>query len=109
MYELLPKEGNEQILKFNDPGKFMSMVVCDYKDDSTSIQEKIDMWVNILNINRKSDNFMKGSQSLYNGLTKADKGNQETNNIKERLNRIRSFYNDKENISNTFNIEYEEP
>jgi hypothetical protein len=109
MYEVMPKEDNEKILNFNDPGKFMSMVVYDYKDESTSNQDKIDMWVNILNINRKSDNFMKGSQSLYNGLAKADKGNQEKNNIEVRLNRIRSFNNDKENISNTFNIEYEEP
>jgi len=101
----------EKILPFNNPGKFLGMIVRDYKESRENISnnDKINMWVNILNIHRKSDNFMKGTQTLYTGFTGADKGNQEISNIDKRLERIISFYDDKSTITQAHQIEYNEP
>jgi len=111
MYNSLNRESQEKTLQFNNPGKFLGMIVRDYKitREGVSNDDKINMWVNILNIDRKSDNFMKGKATLYNGFTGADKANQETDNIDKRLERILSFYGNKSIITQAHQIEYNEP
>ena len=108
IYEDFPRRQGEHILQFNNPGKFLSMIVRDYKVQREGISntDKVNMWADILNINRSSDNFMKGSYTLYNFLNEGDKKNQEISNIDKRLERIILFYNDKQTISNQYNIEY---
>jgi len=114
MVHIMPREDNEQI-PFNNPGKFMGLIIMDYNDD-TSIDSGIvkgipydykkDMWINILNIDRNSDDFMKGTQTLWNGFVDADKKNQEKSNIETRLKRIRDFYIDREAIKAAHHIEF---
>ena len=84
------------------------MIVRDYKVQREGISnaDKVNMWADILNINRSSDNFMKGAYTLYTGLTDGDKKNQEKSNIDERMKRIILFYNNKQTISNQYHIDY---
>ena len=66
------------------------------------------MWVTILNIDRSSNNFMKGTGTLWNGFKDGEKKNQEQENINLRLTRVKEFYDDMESVSEEHNIEYEE-
>ncbi len=108
MLEQMPRRTREQIGKFNNPGQFLGMIVMDYKDESTTSDYKKDMWVNILNINRSSDNFMKEKNTLWNGFTDANRKNQEEENIRMRLNRVKQFYSNKQETSDNYHIEYNE-
>ena len=108
IYSDVPKVSKEKLLQFNNPGKFLSLIIRDYKTprDGVTNQDKVNMWADILNIDRASTNFMKGTQTLYNSFTDGNKKNQEEINIIKRLERIIEFYNDKENISQRYNIVY---
>ena len=66
------------------------------------------MWVNILNINRASDNFMKETNTLWNGFTDSNRKNQEEENIRMRLNRVKEFYSNKQETASKYHIEYNE-
>ena len=108
VYSDVSKETGENQLPFNNPGKFLALIIRDFKTIRNGItnQNKVTMWANILNIDRASQNFMKGKQSLYFGFTDGDKKNQELSNINKRLERIIEFYNDKVTITNRYHIEY---
>lgn len=109
MIEQMPSRKGEKVkIHFNNPGKFLGMIVMDYKDESTTSDYKKDMWVNILNINRSSDNFMKETYTLWTGLTEANKKNQEEENIRTRLNRVKEFYANKQETASKYHIEYNE-
>ena len=103
-----PRQREKVNVHFNNPGKFLGMIVMDYKDRSTTPDYKKDMWVNILNINRSSDNFMKEKNTLWNGFTDANRKNQEEENIRMRLNRVKEFYSNKQETSDNYHIEYNE-
>tara|TARA_Y100000389_G_C17467270_1_gene526795 strand:- start:3220 stop:4401 length:1182 start_codon:yes stop_codon:yes gene_type:complete len=110
MFEQMPKRHKEYPPKFNNPGQFLGMIIMDWKDTDSerTMVEKKNMWVDILNIDRCSHNFMKGKNSLFNDFTDGDKKNQEQENIRKRLVRVKEFYSNKQNISNLYRIEYEE-
>ena len=109
MITVMPKRDNEQF-PFNNPGKFLSMVIMDFRTDVVGItlEQKKNMWVTILNIDRSSNNFMKGTGTLWNGFKDGEKKNQEQENINKRLTRVMEFYDDMESVSEEHNIEYEE-
>ena len=117
MLDIQPKESGEKYFSnFNNPGKFLGLIIMDYTsprkgDDGNEVshEEKKEMWVNILNIDRASDNFMKGKQTLWmKGFTDGDRKNQEGSNIRKRLERVVQFYNDKVDVSKRFGVEYTE-
>ncbi len=109
MIHQMPKRDREQF-PFNNPGKFLGMIIMHFKEneDDMSLDEKKDMWVNILNIDRSSENFMKGTGTLWYDFTPANQKNQEQENIRMRLNRVKEFYEDKEADSVDGRVEYEE-
>ena len=111
MFELHEKEVTEKF-QFNNPGQFLGMVLYDFNEkvvnDATQEESK-NMWINILNINRFSDNFMKGKKTLWNEFSDGDRKNQEKDNLEARYNRIKEFYEDKINVSRELRIEYTEP
>ena len=81
------------------------------EQEAEELDEKVNMWVNILNIDRSSENFMKGTGSLWYNFTPANQKNQEQENIRARLDRIKEFYEDKEGaavLADEFNVEYVE-
>ncbi len=106
--QMTPRQKEKVNINFNNPGKFLGIIVMDYKDSSTTTDYKKNMWVNILNINRSSENFMKGKNTLWNGFTDANKKNQEEENIRMRLNRVKEFYSNKQETSDKYHIEYNE-
>ena len=109
MVHQFPPRHREQF-PFNNPGKFLGMIIMHFKEneDDMSLDEKKDMWVNILNIDRISENFMKGTATLWYNFTSGNQKNQEQENIRLRLNRVKEFYGDKEGTTDEYNIEYEE-
>lgn len=110
MLQQMPKRDREQF-NFNNPGRFLGPIIMHFNhtNDGMSNDEKKDMWVNILNIDRSSDNFMKGTATLWNGFTAANQKNQEQENIRMRLDRVKEFYQNKGEVSNQHRIEYIEP
>jgi hypothetical protein len=93
MIDTLPKILNEHLAHFNNPGKFLGMISMDYNDSETTLEYKKEMWVKILNTDRISSDFMKGTQTLWFDFKDGDKKNQEYENIKKRLVRVREFHN----------------
>ena len=111
MFELHEKEVTEKF-QFNNPGQFLGMILYDFNEkvvDDATQEESKNMWINILNINRFSDNFMKGKKTLWNEFSDGDRKNQEKENLETRYNRIKEFYEDKVNVSRELRIEYTEP
>lgn len=98
MFAVFPREHGEQS-GFNKPGRFQGMMVMDYKkttvhEDLIGLEEKKQKWVEILNIDRCSDDFMKGTKTIWNTMSGGNKSNQEEGNIKARLTRVDEFYFD---------------
>ena len=69
------------------------MILWDYleKNDET-IDQKIDMWVEIINIGRTFKDFITGGKTIYNGLSSANKQNTSSENYRARISRIKEFY-----------------
>ena len=86
--------------KFN---KVLGLCVFDYIDESTSMEYKKDMWINIINIMKSSYNFM---DTIWNGLKKGDQRNCTKSGLTNRLERIKDFYNDKATISREHGIKF---
>ena len=86
--------------KFN---KVLGLCVFDYIKDVTTYDEKKEMWVDIINIMKTSYNFM---DTIWNGLSKGDQRNCTKSGLTKRLERIREFYNDKEEVSKEYGIKY---
>ena len=117
MLAIQPKESGEKYFSnFNNPGKFLGLIIMDYTNervdddgDNVTLEEKKDMWVNMLNIDRVSDNFMMGKQTLWMmDFTDGDRKNQEVSNLSKRLERVVQFYNDKMDVSVRYSVEYTE-
>lgn len=109
---LIFEKGTTEKFQFNNPGQFLGIILYDYNNkvvDNDTQEYSKNMWINILNINRFSDNFMKGTKTLWNGFTDGDKKNQEVENLEKRYNRVKEFYEDKVNVSREYNIKYTEP
>ena len=84
----------EQMKKwYSLSGSEGGMILWDYlNQDGKTLDEKMDMWVEIIHIGRISRNFLTGARSLYNGLRSADKQNTHSENYQARVSRIKDFY-----------------
>ena len=84
----------EQMKKwYSLSGSEGGMILWDYlNQDGKTLDEKMDMWVDIIHIGRISRNFLTGARSLYNGLRSADKQNTHSENYQARISRIKDFY-----------------
>lgn len=113
-----PKKRQENYItkNFNNPGKFLSMVIMDFMNerqnengDIISDRIKANMWMDIINIDRESENFMMGKKTLWmKDFTDGDRKNQEKLNISKRLDRVICFYDNKTIASERYLIEYKE-
>lgn len=109
-----PIASSEKI-PFNNPGKFLSLIIMDYTEDVPSDSgyikrapiEKKNMWGKLITMDRISENFMySGLQTLWNGFVDADKKNQEQTNIAKRLIRCIEFYRDMDDVSKNIGVQY---
>ena len=103
VYTIKPVLDKEKKLNFHKCNKFWGTILMDYMDDSTTLEYKKNMWSNIINITRASDDFMN---TVWNGLKKGDKQNTTKTGIEVRLKRMKDFYNNKNTISNEHGIKY---
>tara|TARA_B100000745_G_scaffold284696_1_gene219507 strand:- start:344 stop:1495 length:1152 start_codon:yes stop_codon:yes gene_type:complete len=102
-YTIKPVIDKEKKFNFHKCNKFWGTILIDYIDDSTTLEYKKNMWSNIINITRVSDDFMN---TVWNGLKKGDKQNTTKIGIQVRLKRMKDFYNNKNTISNEHGIKY---
>jgi len=88
----------EQIKKwYSLTGSEAGMILWDYLNDSGKTnEEKMDMWVEMINYGRTHTHFLTGNKSLFNGLSGADIRNTFYPNYKTRITRVYEFY-DNEN------------
>jgi len=93
---------------YNKCSKFWGTICMDWTLNNNR-QEQIIKWVYIINISRNSENFIKGSQTLYNGMNKASKQNTTNEAIESRLNRINDFYRNQNDFTTTYGIEWNAP
>ena len=75
----------------------------DWFNTDTTLEQKKNMWCNIINITRVSDEFMN---TIWNGLKKGDRQNTTKTGISIRLERMYNFYNDKATISREHGIKF---
>jgi len=101
-YSIIPKNKDEKDLDFKNNAKYINMIMLDYKDHTNN--KKI--WIDYFILSRHNPNFSKGTCSIYNNLTKANKQNNSEENIRVRLNRVKEFYRDKEGTAEEHGIVY---
>ena len=94
---------------YNKCSKFWGSICMDWKNDNNTLEDQKNKWVNIIKISRNSPNFIKGSQTLYNGLPKSAKQNTTNEAIQTRLQRINDFYSNKEHFTDVYRIEWNLP
>jgi hypothetical protein len=96
---------------YNKCSKFWGSILMDWKNrrETNTLSRQRLKWIYIIKISRASPNFIKGAQTLYNGLPKGAKQNTTNEAIKARLRRINDFYNNKEHFTNQYRIEWNEP
>lgn len=94
---------------YNKCSKFWGSICMDWKNDNNTLEDQKDKWVNIIKISRNYPNFIKGSQTLYNGLPKSAKQNTTNEAIQTRLQRINDFYSNKEHFTDVYRIEWNLP
>jgi len=84
----------EQMKKwYSLTGSEGGMILWDYLNDSgKTIEEKMDMWVEMINYGRTHTNFLTGNKSLFSGLSGADTRNTFYYNYKTRIARVYEFY-----------------
>ena len=94
-YSEQPKNVGERVRPFYNLAKELGMIIYDYYDDDESTmtdEEKIDMWVYIINRDRTESDFMKGGKELWDGMTSAHRQNTSSDSIRARVSRVRSVY-----------------
>ncbi len=96
---------------YNKCSKFWGTILMDWKNKSetNTLSRQRFKWIDIIKISRASPNFIKGAQTLYNGLAKGVKQNTTYEAIETRLQRINDFYSNKEHFTTQYRIEWNEP
>ena len=87
------KTRNERRLQFWHIGGYLGMILWDYLlgDEVDAVKQA--RWVQIINIDRQVPNFMRGAQTLWNGLSREKHGVTKNGSkiIAARVERIRAF------------------
>jgi len=96
---------------YNKCSKFWGCILMDWKNrsETNTLSRQRLKWIYIIKISRASPNFIKGAQTLYNGLSKGSKQNTTKEAISDRLKRINDFYSNKEHFTTQYCIEWNEP
>ena len=102
-YTIKPIIDKEKKINFYKCNKFWGTILMDWFNTDTTLEQKKNMWCNIINITRVSDEFMN---TIWNGLKKGDRQNTTKTGISIRLERMYNFYNDKDTISREHGIKF---
>ena len=93
-YSEKPKNVGERVRPFYNLAKELGMIIYEYYDDefTETDEEKIDMWVYIINRDRIETDFMKGKKELWDGMTSAHRQNTSSDAIAKRVEKVRDTY-----------------
>lgn len=105
-YREAPRQKKEGFRHFYNIGKDLGMILFDWLNNPDIREEAKEMWIFIINTDRRSSNFMSGKKTLWNGLSSAEKQNTESKNIAARVKRVREFYNNIDEFKSIHNIEF---
>lgn len=96
---------------YNKCAKFWGCIVMDWKNTNevNTLKKQKDKWIEIIKISRASPNFIKGAQTLYNGMAKGCKQNTTTEANRSRLQRINDFYYNKDHFTSEYGIKWINP
>lgn len=103
VYENIPKWKGEKDIDFKNNTKYVNVVIFDFKENGIKNEN---MWIDFFQLSRHNKDFSNGICSIYNNLTKANKQNNSSDNIRVRLDRIIQFYRNKEDTSEQHSIIY---
>ena len=104
-YSLKLNIEKEKKINYQKCNKLWGIVMLDYIDETSDNADNIDMWYDIINIMRVSDDF---STSIWNGLRKGDRQNTTKEGISIRLERIKDFYANKDAMTKEHAIKWED-
>jgi hypothetical protein len=98
-------------LAWHKTSKSLGLILHDFLDEEfgESLEDKEDMWVEVMTIAQTSENFMFGDRTIWNGLGSSAKANNtDEKDFKKKLDRIREFYFDETRaaLCTRYNIVY---
>ena len=105
VYANHPKEQNEKYRPYYNVAKDLGMILFDWQNYPNERTINKQMWISIINIDRISDNFMKGTKTLWNGMRNQDRQNTYAECIRKRVERIKEFYRNREQSMSIYRIE----
>lgn len=105
VYEENLRGNGEKYRHYYNVAKDLGMILFDWINYPSERSANKQMWVDIINIDRASINFMKGSKTLWNGMRSQDRQNTSSECIRKRVNRIKEFYRDRDTAITTYTIE----
>jgi hypothetical protein len=93
--KMMVKVRKEKVKKFWNLGNELGMILLDWKSWNTmDIQERTDMWVHYINICRKTSFLVGPTQiTMWNGLEDTKNHYSQPKYVKERVARVRDFWN----------------
>ncbi len=96
---------------YNKCTKFWGCILMDWKNTNevNTFKKQKDKWIEIIKISRASPDFIKGAQTLYNGMAKGCKQNTTTEANRSRLQRINDFYTNKQHFTDEYGIKWINP
>ena len=113
VYQAVPRtiKPKEKINTWANLAKQTGLILYEWleneQESDESHQKNRDKWVDIMQIERKSGDFMyQGKKTLWNGLSSAHKQNTDDDAISIRLTRVNDFYSNPEEISAENGIHY---
>ena len=97
----------ERMKPYYNIAKDLGLILFDWSNNPDNREASKSMWIDIINMDRRSPNFMKGSKSLWNGMSSSDKQNTFEDSFRARLARVREFYENQEAKIKELSIEVE--
>ena len=96
-FQIQPKVPTEKNRQFYNLGKDLGMIIYDYfyAETEMTTDQKKDMWVHTINVDRRSRNYMKGKQKFWEGLKSGEKRNCTKESLRARVDRVRRRFKEK--------------
>ena len=102
-----PRASKEHMTSWSKLSKQTGMIL--YEWLTTDMADNKTKWVEIMQIERQSANFMyKGTKTMWNGMRSGNRQNTNASSVKIRVERVNQFYENKQDIASEYRIRYVE-
>ncbi len=111
VYRQYPRQPRERVGTWNNFAKQTGMILHEWLESEHQSEEiklaNQKKWIEMIILDRKSSDFMfKGKKTMWNGMNTSHKQNTDDAAISSRLERVNSFYNNKQQIAQQHGIIY---